>query len=181
MWRRVVCYLLVLAEIFFDPEDGGDMILRNVGCISTGYTASHPRRWYSSLRCLIHEVRKKRLIKTFLVYWLAHAWSLLNWLLWPSKQLWPGEGLTQFFIQNLYICLYYQPIFMCVLKWKQSTLLNERSWSFAWRANLQHGLPAVLYHSSECLLLAPTTFVIAYMFNDVFPFSCAFASLNWPS
>jgi hypothetical protein len=37
-------YLLVLAEIFFDPEDGGDMFLRNVGCISTDYMASHPRR-----------------------------------------------------------------------------------------------------------------------------------------
>jgi hypothetical protein len=37
-------YLLVLAEIFFDPEDGGDMFLRNVGCISTDYTALHPRR-----------------------------------------------------------------------------------------------------------------------------------------
>jgi hypothetical protein len=29
---------------FFDPEDGGDMILRNVGCNSTDYTASYPRR-----------------------------------------------------------------------------------------------------------------------------------------
>jgi hypothetical protein len=37
-------YLLVLAEIFFDPEDGGDMFLRNVGCISTDYTASHLRK-----------------------------------------------------------------------------------------------------------------------------------------
>jgi hypothetical protein len=34
---------------FFDPEDGGDMFLRNVGCNSTDYTASHPRRWYSCL------------------------------------------------------------------------------------------------------------------------------------
>jgi hypothetical protein len=33
---------------FFDPEDGGDMFLRNVGCNSTDYTASCPRRWYSS-------------------------------------------------------------------------------------------------------------------------------------
>jgi hypothetical protein len=40
-------YLLVLAEIFFDPEDKGDMFLRNVGCIPTDYTASHPRRLYS--------------------------------------------------------------------------------------------------------------------------------------
>jgi hypothetical protein len=29
------CLLAVLAEIFFEPEDGGDMFLRNVGCIST--------------------------------------------------------------------------------------------------------------------------------------------------
>jgi hypothetical protein len=34
----------LLAKIFFDPEDGGDMFLRKVGCISTDYTASHPRR-----------------------------------------------------------------------------------------------------------------------------------------
>jgi hypothetical protein len=38
-------YLLVLLKFFFFyPEDGGDMFLRNVGCISTDYTASHPRR-----------------------------------------------------------------------------------------------------------------------------------------
>jgi hypothetical protein len=30
-----------------DPEDGGDMFLRNVGWNSTDYTASYPRRWYS--------------------------------------------------------------------------------------------------------------------------------------
>jgi hypothetical protein len=28
---------------FFDPEDGGDMLLRNVGWNSTDYTASYPR------------------------------------------------------------------------------------------------------------------------------------------
>jgi hypothetical protein len=33
---------------FFDPEDGGDIFLRNVGCNSTEYKASYPRRWYSS-------------------------------------------------------------------------------------------------------------------------------------
>jgi hypothetical protein len=31
-------------NFFFDPEDGGDMFLRNVGYISPDYTASHPRR-----------------------------------------------------------------------------------------------------------------------------------------
>jgi hypothetical protein len=36
------------AEIFFDSEDGGDTFLRNVGYHSTHYTASYPRRKYSS-------------------------------------------------------------------------------------------------------------------------------------
>jgi hypothetical protein len=30
--------------LFFDPENGGDMFLRNVGCPSTDYTALYPRR-----------------------------------------------------------------------------------------------------------------------------------------
>jgi hypothetical protein len=29
--------------IFFNPEDGGHMSLRNVGCLSTDYTASYTR------------------------------------------------------------------------------------------------------------------------------------------
>jgi hypothetical protein len=33
-------YLLVLAEIFFGPEDGGDMFLRNV--ITTAVKTSNP-------------------------------------------------------------------------------------------------------------------------------------------
>jgi hypothetical protein len=62
MWRRVVCWVatdvseehmvachpITCWNYFFNPEDGGDMFLRNVGCNSTDYTASHPRRWYSS-------------------------------------------------------------------------------------------------------------------------------------
>jgi hypothetical protein len=28
----------------FDPEDGGDMFLQNVGCNSTNYTVSYPKR-----------------------------------------------------------------------------------------------------------------------------------------
>jgi hypothetical protein len=30
--------------LFFYPEDGGDMFLRNVGWLSTDYTALYPRR-----------------------------------------------------------------------------------------------------------------------------------------
>jgi hypothetical protein len=38
------------AELFYDPEDGGDTFLRNVGYHSAHYTASYPRRKYSSNR-----------------------------------------------------------------------------------------------------------------------------------
>jgi hypothetical protein len=39
------CHLLArwFAELSFDPEDGGDTFLRNVGHNSTDYTASYPR------------------------------------------------------------------------------------------------------------------------------------------
>jgi hypothetical protein len=37
---------------FFDPEDGGDMFLRNVGWHPTDYTVLYPRRWYSSVKFL---------------------------------------------------------------------------------------------------------------------------------
>jgi hypothetical protein len=29
--------------LFFDPEDGGDMFLQNVGCLSTDYATLYPR------------------------------------------------------------------------------------------------------------------------------------------
>jgi hypothetical protein len=49
--RRFGSHLLsrwFLAGLFFDREDGGDMFFRNVGWLSTDYTALYPRRWYSS-------------------------------------------------------------------------------------------------------------------------------------
>jgi hypothetical protein len=47
------CHLLArcFAELFYDPEDGGDTFLRYVGYHSTHYTASYPRRRYSSVLC----------------------------------------------------------------------------------------------------------------------------------
>jgi hypothetical protein len=38
-----------LLGFFFDPEDGENMFLRNVGGLSTDYTALYPRRQYSSV------------------------------------------------------------------------------------------------------------------------------------
>jgi hypothetical protein len=39
-----------LLGLFFDPDVGGDMFLRNVGWLPTDYTALCPRRRNSSLR-----------------------------------------------------------------------------------------------------------------------------------
>jgi hypothetical protein len=47
--KQVASRMLVFCwTYFFDPEDGGDMFLRNVGWNSTDYTASYPGWWYSS-------------------------------------------------------------------------------------------------------------------------------------
>jgi hypothetical protein len=65
------CHLLTcwfLLKIFFDPEDGGDMFLRNVGCISTDYTASHPRRWYSSNPDLLESKASHPIIRLYIVW-----------------------------------------------------------------------------------------------------------------
>jgi hypothetical protein len=42
------CLLVSCWINFFDPDDGGNMLLRNVGWHSTDYTAAYLRRWYSS-------------------------------------------------------------------------------------------------------------------------------------
>jgi hypothetical protein len=34
-------------RLFLDPEDGGDMLLLNVGWLLTDYTALYPRGWHS--------------------------------------------------------------------------------------------------------------------------------------
>jgi hypothetical protein len=38
----------LLLGLFFDPEDGGDIFLRNVVWLSTDYTTLYPRRQSSS-------------------------------------------------------------------------------------------------------------------------------------
>jgi hypothetical protein len=45
--ERELCYQLhtgLFLGLLFDPQDGGHMMLRNVGCLSTDYTALYPRR-----------------------------------------------------------------------------------------------------------------------------------------
>jgi hypothetical protein len=48
-WQTWLCFHPdFLLCLLFDPEDGGDMFLRNVGGHSTDYTALYPIRQYSS-------------------------------------------------------------------------------------------------------------------------------------
>jgi hypothetical protein len=42
--------------LFFNPEDGGDIVLRNVGWLSTEYTALYPRRQCSSVLLIVHGI-----------------------------------------------------------------------------------------------------------------------------
>jgi hypothetical protein len=63
--------LVSCSAFFFDAEDGGDMFLRNVGCLSTDYTALYRRRYYYSQSSLwehqiLHEF--KIFIKNSFVY-----------------------------------------------------------------------------------------------------------------
>jgi hypothetical protein len=59
------CYMIhasFLLSVFFNPEDGGDMLLRKVGWLSADYTALYPRRYNSSMQVIfmthnpIHEL-----------------------------------------------------------------------------------------------------------------------------
>jgi hypothetical protein len=62
------CFLLGL---FFNPEDGGDMLLRNGGRLSTGYIVLYPRRYYRTFH--IHHRKKLRSYK-----FINHVLRLLS-------------------------------------------------------------------------------------------------------
>jgi hypothetical protein len=49
LFQKTACFQAdLLLVLFFDPDDGGDMFLRNVGRLLTYYTALYPRREYCS-------------------------------------------------------------------------------------------------------------------------------------
>jgi hypothetical protein len=64
VWETCVCLTTCsrwfLARLIFDPEDGGDTFLRNVGSY-TDYTALCPRRWQISLLCMLQSPYPKLL------------------------------------------------------------------------------------------------------------------------
>jgi hypothetical protein len=41
---KFTLFVVCLFDLLFDPENGGDMFLRNFGWLSTDYTALYPRR-----------------------------------------------------------------------------------------------------------------------------------------
>jgi hypothetical protein len=50
-----------LLDLFFNPEDGSNMMIQNFTCLSTDYMALYPRRQYFSYRIcskiLLREVK----------------------------------------------------------------------------------------------------------------------------
>jgi hypothetical protein len=46
--KQLLLHMGFLLGLFFDPQDGGYIFLRNVGELSTDYTALYPRRQNSS-------------------------------------------------------------------------------------------------------------------------------------
>jgi hypothetical protein len=74
--RPATCLRWFFARGFFDPEDGGDTILRNVGSIDHIYTAPHSRRRHSSGSILLHESGKKMFSSTEGTLRNSHCFSV---------------------------------------------------------------------------------------------------------
>jgi hypothetical protein len=71
--RLATCFHASILLGLFDPEDWGNMFLRNFGWLSTDYMALYPRRYYSSNERMIMnfeegEFGKLRLFSTFKYY-----------------------------------------------------------------------------------------------------------------
>jgi hypothetical protein len=84
--------------LFFDPEYGGDIFLRNLGWLSTDYTALYPRRQNPSNVILFAALRLQ-------MKWARSQWSgnhLFNINLVVS--LIPVYSYIQCFYKNLYVC-----------------------------------------------------------------------------
>jgi hypothetical protein len=84
----VISYLLhagFLLGLFFDPENGGDMYLRNVGWLSADYTALFPRRQNSGNNITFQ--------KPHYIYTKCNICSLLVNLWTLTKDVFPFSGL----------------------------------------------------------------------------------------
>jgi hypothetical protein len=79
-WDMTPCSALLarwFAELFFDPEDGGDPFLRTVGYHSTHYTASYPRRrYFTSLQFIASAIIE--LQSKYSIFWDITPCSLLK-------------------------------------------------------------------------------------------------------
>jgi hypothetical protein len=108
------CFLLGL---YFDPEDGGDMFLRNVGSLSTDYTALYPRRYCSSEQ-LLWEPQILHDLSVELSYsfraWMKHFHDLLRGKHFSLSTLlgWSSSCVTSLMIHSRYL-VFFWPGYWC--------------------------------------------------------------------
>jgi hypothetical protein len=73
-------HFAIILSLFFEPENGGDMFLRNVGWHSKDYTELYRRRWYSSIQdCVQESMQKLEIVFYNVTTVLFKKWSR-SWL-----------------------------------------------------------------------------------------------------
>jgi hypothetical protein len=106
------CHLLArcFAELFYNPEDGGDTFLRNAGYHSTHYTASYPKRRYSS--------RKRYFsIPLYQVGIVRSQPDRCNfYFCLIGKHLTDSEYLISSFVMTDFNIVFLKDMFQCILK-----------------------------------------------------------------
>jgi hypothetical protein len=119
----------ILLGLFFDPEDGGNMFLQNIGQLSTDYKALYPR-WQSSTKrfvFIVSDVCHLGLKNDDKVYWpnkqfICHQKSLKKkmlylWLLQMNFSFGKGRDFKRFWTCNLNTTLSLQNIILNILCW----------------------------------------------------------------
>jgi hypothetical protein len=140
---------------FFDPEDGGDMFLRNIGWNSTDYTASYPRRWwYSSVILFSHcwsiSCYSKRLNLIFVSLWRAEDVSERGRVVWgpfinKDKDSWSSnmQHPERLWTHNNTAAWLLAVTVLCLIHWNPGAIKWSTYQRWSRTASKQHWLPVI--------------------------------------